>query len=94
MSDKRRPIFYMEIDFLIDKGSAYYSAATWFISSKINNPDELQSLIRSSQDDYERLLYIAFKKRRDGILKSKATKEDVQITIKSHKQIGYTNGKR
>ena len=59
--------------------------------SEIDSPDELQSLIRSSQNEYEQLLYIAFKKRREAILKSKATKEDVQITIKSHKQIGHTN---
>ena len=91
MSIDRRPIHYMEIDLLIDKGSAYYFASSWFISSKIDKPDELQSLIRGSQDEYEQLLYIAFKKRREAILKSKATKEDVQITIKSHKQIGHTN---
>ena len=91
MADKMKPIHYMELDFLIDKGSAYYSASTWFISSKINSPDELQSLIRSSQVDYEQMLYIAFKKRRESILKSKATKEDVRITIKSHKQVGHTN---
>ncbi len=82
----------MDIEFLIDKGSAYYFAKTWFISSKINSPDELQSLIRSSQEDYERLLYIAFKKRREGILKSKATKEDVNIKIINHKIVGETNG--
>ena len=87
-----KPIHYMDIEFLIDKGSAYYFAKTWFISSKINSPDELQSLIRSSQEDYERLLYIAFKKRREGILKSKATKEDVNIKIINHKIVGETNG--
>ena len=88
-----KPIHYMELEFLIDKGSAYYFAKTWFISSKINSPDELQSLIRSSQEDYERLLYIAFKKRREGILKSKATKDDVQIKVTNHKTIGETNGR-
>ncbi len=87
-----KPIHYMDIEFLIDRGSAYYFAKTWFISSKINSPDELQSLIRSSQEDYERLLYIAFKKRREGILKSKATKEDVNIKIINHKIVGETNG--
>ena len=86
-----RPIHYMEIDLLIERGSAYYSASSWFISSKIDKPENLQQSIRSSQDEYEQLLYIAFKKRSEAILKSKATKEDVQITIKSHKQIGYTN---
>ncbi len=88
-----RPIHYMEIDLLIDKGSAYYPASTWFISSKIDSPGELQSLIRSSQEDYERLLHIAFKKRKESILKSKATKEDVQIKINSSKQVGNTNGR-
>jgi len=77
----------------IESGRTYYNASTWYITPNVDSPDELQDLIRSSQDEYERLLYIAFKKRREAILKSKLKKEDVVIEIKNSKQVGFTNGK-
>jgi hypothetical protein len=93
MSNERRPIWYFNIILTIESGRTYYNASTWYITPNVDSPDELQDLIRSSQDEYERLLYIAFKKRREAILKSKLKKEDVVIEIKNSKQVGFTNGK-
>ncbi len=83
-----KPIYYIELELTVNSArSSEYRGNTWWIG--VVHPDKLTEHFKSNASDFDRLLYIAFKKRKKAVKKKKMT--GFNINIHSWKQVGFTN---
>lgn len=81
-------IYYYELDLAINMARSSYYKDTWFISTVHENA--LKEHLETNRDDFDRLLYISFKKKAEAIRKGKMKSFDIKIKLV--KQVGSTNG--
>ena len=83
-----KPIYYCELDLTVNSArSSEHKSNTWWIGTI--HPDSLIEHLRGNAYDFDRLLYIAFKKRVKAVKKKKIT--GFNINIHTWKQVGFTN---
>jgi len=82
-----KPIYYYELDLVINFAKSSRFKRTWYISQVTK--DSLQKHLESDRGAFSDLVYIAFKKRESFFKSSKL--KSFNINIRSVKQVGHSN---
>jgi len=81
------PIYYYELDLEVNLSKSNLYKKTWFISKVSENG--LKTHLESHTKDFNRLLYIAFKKKAKALRDKKIKSFNINITLCKH--VGYSN---
>ncbi len=83
-----KQIYYCELDLIINsQKSTDYCSNTWWIGTI--HPDGLEMYFKNFPEEFDRMLFIAFGKKRKA-LKAKKLKS-FKLIIHHWKEVGFTN---